>query len=163
MNVLKIEKCAVNAGEGFRTVVWCAGCENKCPGCHNPESWDEHNGMVFNYSLMNKTIEYIKSNNFISGLSLSGGDPLFPKNRKNVCDFLQIYKDQCDKSVWCWTGYLWEDVKDLELMQYIDILIDGPYIDELRDITLHWKGSKNQRVIDVQKSIKENKVILYGE
>lgn len=163
MNVLKIEKCAVNAGEGFRTVIWASGCEHNCYNCHNPETWDCKKGYELNYSLSKKIIDYVNEHDYINGISLTGGDPLFPNNRNGVEAFLENYIKLCKKSVWCWTGYLWEEVKDLPLIQYIDILVDGPYIDTERDITLKWRGSKNQRIINVKQSLKENKVILYGE
>lgn len=162
MNVLKVEKCAVNAGSGFRTVIWCAGCDHQCKGCQNPESWDASQGNHFNFNFMEKVVKYVKENDFIQGISLSGGDPLSLCNRGHIETFLHNFKYVCpDKDVWCWTGYKWDEVKDLPLMRYIDVLIDGPFILKERDITLKWRGSKNQRVIDVQKSLEKNEVILY--
>ena len=99
---------------------------------------------------------------YISGLTLSGGDPLFPANVDCVTQFAKQVKELFpNKTIWLYTGYLFEDIKDLEILKYIDVLVDGPFVIKLKDNNAHWKGSTNQRVIDVKQTLKENKVIFF--
>ena len=161
MNYIRIDSEDMNNGEGFRVVLWVAGCNHHCLNCHNPETWNEKAGRPFTEETKEELFELL-SKDYIDGLTLSGGDPLFPNNREPLTELCKEVKEKFpNKNIWCWTGYLYEQVKDLPIMEYIDVLVDGPYIDSQRDITLNWKGSPNQRVIDVQKTRKENKIVLF--
>ena len=163
MNYIKIDKDNLLNGEGVRVVLWTAGCEHHCKNCHNKETWCETNGTKFT----NKTKEELYrelSKEYIAGLTLSGGDPLAPHKREDIGKLVKGIKEKFpNKDIWCWTGYKWEEIQDLSLLKYIDVLIDGEFVQELYSPNLKWKGSSNQRVIDVQKSLQENKVILYCE
>lgn len=163
MNYSKITKFDTSNGPGIRTVLWTQGCPHHCKGCHNPDTWDpDKGGLVVTGTLT--TILDSLAPDYIRGLTISGGDPLAPYNRFEVGVISDIVKTiYPNKDIWIWTGYLWEEVKDLEVMDYIDVLVDGPFILEQRDITHPYHGSPNQRVIDVQKSKALNKVVLYQE
>lgn len=161
MNYVKLTKFDIANGPGIRTVLWVAGCNHRCRGCHNPETWDPTAGTAFHTSVLDEIVESL-SHPYIAGLTVSGGDPLYPDNRITITSILSHIKELYpDKSIWVWTGYLYEDVKDLLIMDYIDVLVDGPFILEDRDITLKYKGSPNQRVIDVRRSKLYNDTILW--
>lgn len=148
-----ITKDDMKNGDGLRVVLWLSGCEHKCPECQNPITWDENYGLVFDDNAKAELFDAL-SRDYISGITLSGGDPLFIGNRNEVTALLKEIRDKFpDKNVWCYTGYLFEQVKDIEALKYIDVLVDGPYIAALNDNKLWWKGSENQRVIDVKKTL----------
>ena len=160
MNYLNILDCSVIDGEGVRVALFVSGCSHHCPGCHNPESWDPQAGKQFTKETENELIQLL-SRSFIKGITLTGGDPLFCDNRKVLTKFCKTLKEQLpEKNIWCYTGFLWEAVKDLEIMNYIDVLVDGPFIESEKDLQLAFRGSKNQRIIDVQKSKIAEKIIL---
>lgn len=161
MRYAKIEKNSIANGPGIRVVLWCQGCSLHCKGCHNPDTWDENKGTVFTSSDISIIYDELKKP-WVSGITFSGGHPLENYNIY-MCTYIaeQIKKNYPQKDIWLYTGWLWEDVKDLKIMKYVDVVVDGPYIEEQRNISLPYCGSNNQRVIDVQKSLKENKVILY--
>lgn len=161
MNYIKVDKCSISNGVGFRTVLWVSGCNHYCKNCQNPQTWDKEKGTLFNIHTWNEILNNLK-NSYISGITFSGGDPLFLKNRDTITNISKKLKELYPyKTQWLYTGYNFEEIKDLEIMKYLDVLVDGKYIDNQRDITLKWRGSKNQRVIDVPKSLNSNKVILY--
>lgn len=148
-------------GEGLRVVLWVSGCIHKCEGCQNPITWNINSGLEFDEKAKNELYHYLEKD-YISGLTLSGGDPLHPENRKHTLNIAKEVKEKFpNKTVWLYTGFTWEVVKNIEGIEYVDILVDGRWEKELFDPKLYWKGSSNQRVIDVQKSLKENTVILY--
>lgn len=158
-----ITKCDMKNGDGLRTVLWVAGCSHKCPGCHNPITWDPNDGIAFDQAAKEEIFEEL-SKEYVSGITLSGGDPLFPGNRDAVAELIGEIKARFpEKTIWLYTGYLWEDVKDLPGISQVDVLVDGPYVEALRDTTLHWKGSSNQRVIDVPSTLRAGQVILWDE
>ncbi|NDO46616.1 anaerobic ribonucleoside-triphosphate reductase activating protein [Clostridium sp. MD294] len=160
MNYHNITKDDMLNGDGLRVVLWVSGCNHHCKNCHNTITWDAKEGLLFDESAEQELFEQLQQQ-YISGITLSGGDPLFPDNRKEITTLVnKIKKYFCQKTIWCYTGYLWEEVKQLEVMKNIDVLVDGKFIEELADPQLHWKGSSNQRVIDVQQSLKQQKVIL---
>ena len=147
MKYLNMSNDDLRNGEGVRVVLWVSGCNHFCKGCHNPESWNCNNGYTFNEEAKEELFKELNKT-YITGLTLSGGDPLFPSNRDELTKLCKEVKEKFpNKDIWCWTGYLYEEVKSLPIMQYIDVLIDGPYIEELRDITLQWRGSSNQKII----------------
>ena len=122
-------------GEGLRVVLWVSGCSHHCEGCHNAVTWDPEGGLAFDAAAEEELFSLL-SRDYISGITFSGGDPLY-------------------------TGYRWEEISALPLMQYIDVLVDGKFIADLKDTKLHWKGSFNQRIIDVQKSLQSSSLYLY--
>lgn len=148
-------------GDGLRVVLWVAGCEHHCAGCQNPLTWDHNNGLYFDNAAMQEIYSELDKD-YISGITLSGGDPLHPANRDYTLDWIaRSVKKMFYKTVWLYTGYLWEEVKDLPGMKFVDVLVDGPYREELKDVNYPWAGSTNQRVIDVQKSLELGSVVLY--
>lgn len=149
-------------GEGVRTAIFLSGCRHNCPGCHNPDAQDPNCGLcATNYQL--EEIGYaIKQRPYLSGITLTGGDPLYDPEQtqamlKNLLS--QIGKDT---SVWMYTGALWEEICDLPIMQYINVLVDGPFIQEQADKRLIFKGSLNQRIIDVKQSLEKGSVVLWS-
>lgn len=162
MNYHDITKADILNGSGLRVVLWVAGCEHHCKNCQNPITHDPDGGIKFD---LNARVELFRelAKPYISGVTFSGGDPLHPNNRDEIGNLCAIVKGVYDdkKTVWLYTGYLWEQVKDLELMKYVDVLCDGRFVEELKDVNAHWVGSTNQRVIDVQKSLNTNEVVLY--
>ena len=163
MRVAKIEKNSVANGPGVRVVVWCQGCSVQCPGCHNKSTWDSNGGEVFTCSDGFEVIEMLKFP-WVDGLTLSGGHPLEPYNIDMCTELCKGVKDSApDKSIWLYTGWFWEDIKHVPIFQFVDVVVDGPYIDTLRDISLPYCGSTNQRVIDVKASLGSNEIVLYKE
>ena len=167
MNYEKIDKCSVSNGTGVRTVLWVSGCDIHCRNCQNPQTWDFDSGIPFTDDTMQEIL-YDLSKPYIKGLTLSGGHPLDPHNAPKVLKIVKRVKMVFpNKDIWIYSGYVWEDIiKDKtlrEILKYTDVLIDGAYVDELRDISLAFRGSSNQRIIDVPKSLEQNKVILWQE
>lgn len=156
-----ITKDDMRNGDGLRVVLWVAGCNHYCPGCQNPVTWDPNDGLPYNRDAWEEIAEQLKKP-YISGITFSGGDPLYPGNRDQIFAIAYAVKELFrDKTVWCYTGYLWEDVKDLPGIKSIDILVDGRFVEELADVTYHWAGSTNQRIIDVASSLESGEVVLY--
>lgn len=178
MNIAGINYESINDGEGVRTVIYVSGCSHKCPNCHNPQTHNINYGIEFTNELQNEIISNIKKRPFISGITLSGGDPLHDNNVFNVFNLIVEIKNEFpNKNIWIYTGYTWNQIfypivtDDLNLerdrifdcrkrvVEMCDVLVDGRYIDEQRDITLKWRGSRNQRVINVQETLKQGKII----
>lgn len=150
-------------GEGLRTVLWVSGCTHHCEFCQNPLTWDINGGLYFDEIAEREFFESA-ARGYISGITFSGGDPLHPENRTEIKRLAKKFKNKYpNKTVWLYTGFSWEQVNNLELMKYVDVLIDGKFVEELKDIKLHWRGSSNQRIIDVQKSLVEGEAVLYTE
>ena len=149
-------------GDGLRVVLWTAGCSHCCPKCQNPVTWDPDGGLPFDEAAKEELFDELRKN-YISGVTFSGGDPLYLGTRADLLDLIKEIKVKFpSKTMWLYTGYLWEEVKNLELVSYLDVLVDGEFIYDQLDVTLKWKGSANQRVIDVQKSLEKNEVVLYA-
>ncbi|MGL5649555.1 MAG: anaerobic ribonucleoside-triphosphate reductase activating protein [Clostridium sp.] len=146
-------------GEGLRSVLYTCICYHKCKGCHNPSSWDYKNGK--DISIDEAYLELIS--NPLTNITFSGGDPF--EQCEALIRLAKKIKINTNKNIWCYTGYTIEEIlKDnnrLELLKFCDVIVDGRYIEEEKDFSLLFKGSKSQRIIDVQKSLKENKIILY--
>ncbi len=156
-----ITKDDMKNGDGLRVVLWLSGCEHACQGCHNPVTWDPDDGLIFDDKAKAEVFELL-SRDYISGITLSGGDPLFPGNRAEVLELLKEIREKFPlKTVWCYTGYTYEDIEALEHLDYIDVLVDGKYIEILKDNQYHWAGSINQRIIDVKRSKKEGRIVFY--
>lgn len=150
MNYLAIYKTSLLDGIGWRTVLFVSGCSHKCEGCHNPQSWNPKAGKKFTDTIKEFIFEQVSSNQ-LDGLTISGGDPLYEDNIKDVTKLCKEFKERFPKkNIWLYTGSLYEEVKDLEVMKYIDVLVDGPFILEQRDTTIPFRGSTNQRVINVK-------------
>jgi anaerobic ribonucleoside-triphosphate reductase activating protein len=154
-------------GLGVRTTVFFSGCKWNCEGCHNKDTHSFTYGKLFTKDIQNEIITYLKSAKFISGLTLSGGDPMF--SAKEVSEFVkEIKRELPDINIWCYTGFKFEDIIKLnddkfELLKLVDVLVDGKFELDKRDITLKYRGSSNQRILDVQSSLKNNETILYLE
>lgn len=146
-------------GPGFRTAIYAAGCDNHCKGCHNPQSWDINNGHMVS---TDEIMEVIKQDPF-ANVSFSGGDPMYQP--EGFTELAEAIREQTDKTIWCWTGYKFELLlrmpKQRRLLELIDVLVDGPFVESLKDPDLLFRGSRNQRLIDVPKSLKAGKVVLY--
>ena len=140
------------------------GCHFHCKGCFNEETWDFKGGEEFTDDTINRVLE-IASADYIVGLSVLGGEPMHPTNIEGTTKLVKAFREKYPKkSIWIWSGFLFDkDLKDKEVLNYIDVLVDGTFKIDLFDPTLRWKGSSNQRVIDVKKSLKNKKVVLYEE
>ena len=150
-------------GLGVRVSLFVSGCNNKCKGCFNKESWDFKYGTEFTKDTEDYIINELR-NDFISGLSVLGGEPFDPRNQETLVLFLKRVKEYFpNKPIWCYSGYLFEDIKNTEMIKLIDILVDGPFIEEMKDISLKFRGSSNQRIIDINQSFKTNDVVLWSE
>lgn len=149
-------------GDGLRVVLWVAGCAHACPGCHNPVTWDPEGGLPFDEAARREIYEELEKD-YVSGITFSGGDPLHPANIRGVTELArQIRSDFPDKTIWLYTGSTWNEVRDREVARYVDVLVDGTFQEAKKDNTLRWKGSSNQQVIDVQKTLKTGEVVLHG-
>lgn len=163
MNYHNITTDDMKNGQGLRTVLWVAGCGHQCPGCHNPITWDARRGLPFEEETKKELFQKL-SPDYIAGLTLSGGDPLYLPNRNDIALLVKQVKETFPhKTIWLYTGFLWEEICALPMIKYIDVVVDGKFIESQKDQKLHWKGSKNQRVIDVPKSLFKNQIILLEE
>ncbi len=142
-------------GDGLRVVLWLAGCAHCCKECHNPITWDPDGGLPFDDNARKEIFDQLDKP-YISGITFSGGDPLHSANRLDVRSLMEeIKKKYPDKTIWMYTGDSWEDIMHYPVMKYVDVLVDGEFKIDLKDTKLLWKGSSNQRVIDVQESLKQ--------
>lgn len=155
LRVIDISEGTSVDGPGLRTSIYFAGCNHHCVGCHNPQSWDPKAGREVSIEELLKVIDF---NDF--NVTFSGGDPLF--QAEEVTELARRIKSELNKNIWCYTGYLWENIIDderfLPLLKTIDVLVDSPFILSQRDIELRFRGSSNQRIIDVQKSLKTHSI-----
>ncbi len=156
-----IRKMDIADGPGVRVSVFMQGCAFHCKNCFNPETWDFDGGEEFTDDTIDLVLDLCKEDH-ISGLSILGGEPMHPKNIEATTKLAKAFKKKYPKKdLWVWSGYLFDkDLKDKEVLKYIDVLVDGQFVDELHDFRLEWRGSSNQRVIDVQKSLKSKKAVL---
>ena len=140
-------------GDGLRVVLWVAGCSHCCKDCQNPITWDPNGGLLFDERAKEEIFEQLEKT-YISGITFSGGDPLHAANRLDVRNLMEEIKTKYpDKNIWLYTGDVWENILHYPLLKYVDGLVDGEYVSDLKDNKLLWKGSSNQRVIDVQKTL----------
>ena len=140
-------------GDGLRVVLWVAGCNHCCKECQNPITWDPDGGLLFDESAKKEIFEQLDKS-YISGITFSGGDPLYSGNRLDVRALMEEIKAKYPaKTIWHYTGDSWENIYNYPLMKYVDVLVDGEFHVEEKDVKLLWKGSKNQRVIDVQATL----------
>lgn len=161
MNYQKISKFDTANGNGIGTVLWVSGCNHQCKECQNPQTWDENSGQEFTGKTLKEILESL-SNPHVKRFTFSGGDPLFPANRLTCQRIAQQIKLRYpEKKIWLYTGYSWDEVKDLRIMEYVDVLVDGEFKIDLKDITLPFCGSSNQRLINVPQSIDSAQVVLW--
>lgn len=161
MNYHNITKDDMVNGDGMRVVLWVAGCNHQCKDCHNPITWDVCGGLPFDDDAKKEVFDELGKDH-VSGITFSGGDPLHPANRDYIAKLSHEIKDKFpNKTQWLYTGFTWEEIKHLPAVQHLDVLIDGEFETENKDTTLKWRGSPNQNVIDVQKSLSENQIVLH--
>lgn len=160
LSILAILEDTTVDGPGFRTAIYAAGCPNRCPGCHNPESWDIEKGRRVSTE---EILEKVLADEF-ANVTFSGGDPMFQP--EGFAELAAAIKEKSGKTIWCYTGYRFENLlqnpAQAALLKYIDVLVDGPFVQALRDESLPFRGSSNQRLIDVQRSLKEERTVGYG-
>lgn len=163
MNYIKITKNDIANGPGVRVTLWVAGCKVHCKGCHNPQTWDFNSGIPFNKDALNEVLEALNKS-YIQGLTLSGGNPV-DSGPEILAVCKEVKKRFSQKNIWLYSGYTFEEIKTKTvgefILEYVDVLVDGPYIEEQRDITLPFRGSKNQRLIDVKETLKQGQIIQY--
>ncbi|MCD8097364.1 MAG: anaerobic ribonucleoside-triphosphate reductase activating protein [Lachnospiraceae bacterium] len=149
-------------GDGLRVVLWLAGCTHHCKNCQNPVTWDPAGGLPFDEAAKEELFAELEKE-YVSGVTFSGGDPLYEPNRPELTALIHEIRERFpQKTIWLYTGYLWEDVRDLPLVADLDILVDGRFVEELKDNNLPWKGSSNQRVIDVRATRRLGQTVLYA-
>ena len=160
MRYNKIRKMDISDGPGVRVSIFMQGCAFNCKNCFNPETHDFTKGEEFTDETIDKVLKLCEPDH-IEGLSILGGEPMHPNNIEGTTKLAKAFKEKYpQKSLWAWSGFLFDKgLKDKDVMNYVDVLVDGQYVDALRNPTLEWRGSANQRVIDVKKSKKENKII----
>jgi len=155
----KINPLDIANGPGIRVSLFVSGCRNRCKGCFNPETWDFNYGEEFTHDTLSELSTLLDNPN-VEGLSILGGDPFEPENIEcieYICEYVRRF--HIDRTIWVWTGYLFEDLKKLPVMQNIDVLVDGRFEEDLKDLRLPYRGSSNQRVINVWASLKNKKVV----
>ena len=148
-------------GDGLRVVLWVAGCEHACPGCHNPVTWDINGGLEFDEAAKQEIFAELEKD-YVSGITLSGGDPLHMANRKEIGKLVnEISKKYPEKTIWLYTGYDWNKISNLDFISKVNVVVDGRFVQAQKDVNLPWRGSANQDVIDVKLSLKCCKKVLH--
>ena len=164
MRYNKIRKMDISNGPGVRVSIFMQGCTFNCKNCFNPETHDFNGGKEFTDETIKKVLDLCNKDH-IAGLSILGGEPMHPLNIEGTTKLAKEFKKAYpDKSIWVWTGFLVDrDLMDKEVLKYVDVIVDGQYVDELRNPMLRWKGSSNQRVIDIKKTLKNKKIEILEE
>ena len=164
MRYNKIRRMDISNGPGVRVSIFMQGCSFHCENCFNPETHDFKGGLEFNDDVIDEVIS-LAGNDYIKGLSILGGEPLHPNNIKGTTMLAKKFKEKYpDKTIWVWTGFLYDrDLEGKDIFNYIDVLVDGRYEDNLHNPTLKYRGSSNQRVIDIKKTIKKGEITLYED
>ena len=164
MRYNKIRKMDISDGPGIRVSIFMQGCSFNCKNCFNQETHDFNGGKEFTDNTIEEVLDLCKDDT-IKGLSILGGEPLHPKNIEGTTNLAKKFKEKYpNKNIWMWTGFTFDkDLQNKEVLNYIDVLVDGQYEDELHNPKLKWKGSSNQRVIDVQKSLQQGNIITVQE
>lgn len=169
MNYVSVKPYDVANGPGVRVTIFCAGCAHNCPGCFNPETHSFEAGKPFDEAVMDKYVEEAKKS-YISGITLLGGEPMDIRNQPGYLEFVKKFKAACpDKTVWCFSGFTWEELMKMyetqevtkELLPMIDVLVDGKFVEELKDPRLVFRGSSNQRQILVKETLKKGEIIIW--
>ena len=164
MRYNKVRKMDISNGPGVRVSIFMQGCTFHCKNCFNPETHDFMGGEEFTEDTIDQVLKLCENAN-VEGLSILGGEPMHPMNIEGTTELAKKFKEKFpNKNLWVWTGFLFDrDLQNKEVLKYIDVLVDDQYVDELRDPRLKYNGSSNQRVIDVQNSVKQGKVIFYKD
>ena len=158
-----IRKMDISNGPGVRVSIFMQGCHFHCKNCFNSETWDFEGGKEFTDDTVNKVLD-LSNKDHIVGLSILGGEPMHPVNIEGTTKLAKAFKEKYpNKDIWVWSGFRYEDLKGKDVFKYIDVLVDGQYVDELHDPTLKWRGSSNQRVIDIKETLKNNEIVLKCE
>ncbi len=157
IRVLDIKYGTSVDGVGLRTSIYCAGCENHCVGCHNPQSWDENGGEpILVEELFDRVVDADMN------VTFTGGDPMF--HPEGFIKLAKMIKERTNKTIWCYTGYRFEDLLQhpvrRQLVELCDVIVDGKFVEKERDLSLHFRGSRNQRIIDVPKSLQGDVILL---
>ena len=161
MRYSKIRKMDISNGPGVRVSIFMQGCTFNCPNCFNKETHDFNGGKEFDQSVIDRVLKLVE-NEYVVGLSILGGEPLHPKNIDGTIELCKAFKEKFSdsKNIWIWTGYLYEQIVNKDIYNYVDVIVDGQYQDSLHDFRLKWRGSSNQRVIDIKKTLRENELSL---
>lgn len=175
MNYIMIRTDDMLNGNGLRVVLFCTACDHYCRNCHNPETWQASNGTLFDDKAKKEILKELDKD-YISGITLSGGDPLNINNLKDINELCKEIKTKYpNKNIWLYTGYTWEEIINeinswhqdelilSQIIKNIDVLVDGKYKEDLADMNYPWAGSTNQRVIDVKKTLEQNNIVLWSE
>ena len=163
MQYNKIRKMDISNGPGVRVSIFFQGCSFHCKNCFNKETWDFNGGLEFTDETIDEIIR-LCSPDHITGLSILGGEPMHPNNIEGTIRLAKKFKETYpNKNIWSWSGFLMENICNKEILNYLDVLVDGQFVDELKDFTLDWRGSSNQRVIDIKKSLRKKKIVLYKD
>ncbi len=175
MNYATIKKCDIANGEGVRVSLFVSGCTHRCKNCFNAVAWDFSYGEPFTAATEEEIFAELKKS-YVNGLSLLGGEPFEPQNQRALLPFVRKVREKFPKkTIWCYTGFVFDEKTGLlreknkntectaELIRHMDVLVDGPFVEELKDISLVFRGSSNQRVIDVQKTLQRGEIVLYLE
>ncbi len=173
MNYAEIKQCDIANGTGVRTTLFVSGCRHGCPGCFNAEAWDFAAGRPFTREVEDQIIESLKTP-YVNGLSILGGEPLEPENQEALAPFLErVRKEEPDASIWLWSGFTWEQLMNescrahtkwlMPILQSIDVLVDGPFVQTQKELGLRFRGSANQRIIDVGSSLNANSIVLWQD
>lgn len=148
-------------GDGIRVVLWVAGCNHKCKNCQNPITWDKNGGLPFDKKAEEELFEALNKP-FIDGITFSGGDPLMPENRKEIMELVKKCRSKFpNKTIWLYTGYSFDEIKDIKGIELIDVIADGEFVEELKDNNIKWVGSSNQKVINVKKTLQDGVIALH--
>ena len=173
MNYAEIKRCDIANGVGVRTSLFVSGCRHRCKGCFNAEAWDFEAGEPFTYKTEDEILQSLMPD-YVAGLSVLGGEPMEPENQDALAPFLERVRARYpNKTIWMWTGFTWDqltqeitradtDVK-WRVLNCLDVLVDGRFVEAQKDITLRFRGSANQRILDVQRSIDENRVVEWQD
>ena len=159
ISVLNIIEDTMVDGPGFRTSIYCAGCQHQCPGCHNPQSWDFSGGQTMTTDDIMRIVE---ADPYARGVTFSGGDPMYQP--EGFAELARAIHERTQKDIWCYTGFTFEQLlgnpRQRALLEQIDVLVDGPFVKALRNDELIFRGSSNQRIIDVPRSLEEGRAVL---
>ena len=163
MRYNKIRKMDIADGPGVRVSIFMQGCTFNCKNCFNPETHDFNGGKEFTDSTINRVLELCENEN-VEGLSILGGEPMNPKNIEGTTKLAKAFKQKFpDKNLWAWSGFRFDkELKNKEVVKYLDVLVDGPFIESLYDISLCFRGSSNQRIIDMKKTLESGNVVLWN-
>ena len=160
MNYIKIRNIDISNGPGISVTLFCSGCTHNCPGCHNPGTQSFNAGKHFTEETIQLILDLCKPD-YISHLALTGGDPCHPNNWPTIKELAKEFKKAYpQKTIWLWTGYLLEEVFEDLIDSEIDVIVDGRFVEELKDLRLKYRGSSNQRVIDLKETIRTDEIIL---